>query len=92
MAARASRARSLAARKSNAGSGDHVGPFEGEVSGFGGTAAWNVKIGDRPATVRVRGFHEVENVNRLQGSAVFLELAFPIRMDLPAAPPGPAHP
>jgi hypothetical protein len=75
------------------GSGDHIGPFKGEVSGFGGTAAWNVPLGDKPATVRVRGFHEVEAVNRLEGSAVFLELSFPINMQTPPAPPpGAAHP
>jgi hypothetical protein len=75
------------------GSGDHIGPFKGEVSGFGGTAAWNVQIGDKPATVRVRGYHEVEAVNRPEGSAVFLDLSFPINVEMPPPPPpGALHP
>jgi hypothetical protein len=75
------------------GSGDHIGPFKGEVSGFGGTAAWNFNLIDRPASLRVSGYHEAEAVNRLEGSAVFLQLSFPISTETPPSPPpGALHP
>lgn len=76
----------------DSGPGDRIGPFKGEVSGFGGAAAWKFNIGDKPATLRLRGFQETEAVNRLTGTALFLDLSFPLKMKMPAAPPGAAHP
>jgi hypothetical protein len=74
------------------GPGNRIGPFKGEVTGVGGTAAWNFKLGERPATLRIRGFREFDAVNRLEGSSFFVDLSFPIKVVMPAVPPTAAHP
>lgn len=77
----------------DSGAGNRVGSFKGEITGVGGTAAWNFKLAERPATLRIRGFHEFDAVNRLEGSSFFVDLSFPIKVVMPAGPPpGAAQP
>lgn len=68
----------------DSGPGARLGPFEGRVSGVGATAAYNFAAGHTPMTLRFRLFQEFNAVNRLaNGTAAFLELSFPIHMNLP---------
>jgi hypothetical protein len=71
------------------GSGDRVGPFEGRVVGVGATAAHSFMWGKIPMTLRLRGMTEFEAKNRIQGNSVWLDLNFPLAVQLPTAPPRP---
>jgi len=71
----------------DSGTGARLGPFKGRVTGIGATAAYNFRIGRTPTTLRFRIFQEFDAVNRLEGTAAFLSLSFPISMRMPTAPP-----
>jgi len=71
----------------DSGSGAKLGPFEGQVAGVGGTAAYDFKIaGKIPATLRLIGLQEFEATNRLQGYSLWLGLSMPLSVKLPTAP------
>jgi hypothetical protein len=68
----------------DSGSGDRLGPFQGEVTGVGGTAAYDFTIaGKIPATVRLIGLNEFDAINRLQGYSLWLSLTLPLSVKLP---------
>ena len=67
----------------DSGPGARLGPFKGEVAGFGVTAAWNVQLGKSPATFRVRAIKEFDATNRLEGKSLFLDLSVPLIMKMP---------
>jgi len=71
----------------DSGSGARLGAFEGEVTGVGGTAAYHLKLGKMPATLRLSGFDEFEATNRLQGYSLWLGLSVPLSLKIPTAPP-----
>jgi hypothetical protein len=63
----------------DSGTGDLVGPFKGQVTGVGATAAYNFKIaGKIPATLRARAFTEMDAKNRLEGDSFFLDFSMPL--------------
>ncbi len=70
----------------DSGAGAKLGPFKGQVVGFGATAAHTFMLGKHPATLRVRGMTEFDARNRLEGNSAWLDLSFPLSMKLPAAP------
>jgi hypothetical protein len=77
----------------DSGDGNRVGDFEGRENGVGLTAAWNFKLGEKPAVLRLRGFQEFDSAHKLQGNSAFVELSFPLKMKMPPRAPGaPAHP
>lgn len=69
------------------GPGAVLGPFQGEVTGVGATAAYNFKIGHMPATLRARAFTEFNATNRMEGDSFWLGLTVPLSLKMPAAPP-----
>ncbi len=69
------------------GLGAKLGPFQGEASGIGATAAYNFKIGHMPATLRARAFSEFNVSNRLEGDSFWLGLSVPLSLKMPTAPP-----
>jgi hypothetical protein len=69
----------------DSGPGAKLGPFEGQVVGFGGSAAYHFAIGKMPTTVRLRVMTEFDAQNRLSGDSVWLELSVPLSMKLPSA-------
>ncbi len=71
----------------DSGLGAKLGPFQGEASGVGATAAYNFKIGHMPATLRARAFTEFNVTNRLEGDSFWLGLSVPLSLKMPAAPP-----
>ncbi|MBO9560359.1 MAG: transporter [Caulobacter sp.] len=73
-------------------SGDHgpgaaLGPFQGEVTGVGATAAYNFKMGKMPATLRAKALTEFNATNRMEGDSFWLELAVPLSMKMPTGAP-----
>jgi len=71
----------------DSGPGAKLGPFQGEVTGVGATAAYNFKMGHMPATLRARAFTEFNATNRMEGDSFWLELAVPLSLKMPAGAP-----
>ena len=69
----------------DSGPGAKLGPFQGEASGVGATAAYNFKIGHMPATLRARAFTEFNVTNRLEGDSFWLGLTVPLSLKMPKA-------
>ena len=69
------------------GLGAKLGPFQGEASGVGATAAYNFMIGKVPLTLRARAFTEFNVTNRLEGDSFWLGLTMPLSVKMPTAPP-----
>jgi hypothetical protein len=69
------------------GSGARLGPFRGQITGVGATAAYNFKIGPAPATLRLHAFTEMDAKNRPEGHAVFLDFSMPLYVVMPKAKP-----
>lgn len=69
------------------GPGAKLGPFQGEVTGVGATAAYNFKMGHMPATLRAKALTEFNATNRMEGDSLWLELTVPLSLKMPAAPP-----
>lgn len=69
------------------GQGAKLGPFEGEVTGVGATAAYNFKIGHMPATLRARAFTEFNATNRMEGDSFWLGLTVPLSLKMPPGAP-----
>ena len=71
----------------DSGSGARLGPFQGQVVGVGGTAAYDFEIaGKIPATLRLIGLQESEATNRPEGYSLWLSLTMPLSVKLPTAP------
>lgn len=72
----------------DSGSGDRVGPFKGQVTGVGGSIAYNFKVmGKIPISLRFHGTKEFDAVNRLEGHSFWLDLAMPLHVKMPPGPP-----
>ncbi len=71
----------------DSGPGATLGPFKGEVTGVGATAAYRFKVVDMPATLRLHAFTEFDATNRLEGNSVFLDFSMPLHMVMPAGAP-----
>jgi hypothetical protein len=69
------------------GVGAVLGPYQGEVTGVGATAAYTFKIGHMPATLRARAFTEFNATNRMEGDSFWLGLSVPLSLKMPTAPP-----
>ena len=69
----------------DSGSGAKLGPFEGQVTGVGGEASYDLKIGKMPATLKLTGLQEFDATNRLQGYSLWLALSVPLSLRLPTA-------
>jgi hypothetical protein len=67
----------------DSGAGATLGPYKGRVAGFGARAAYNFKLAERPATLRLHAVTEFDAVNRLEGDAIWLDFTIPIRMKTP---------
>jgi hypothetical protein len=67
----------------DSGAGARLGDFKGKVTGVGGFAAYNFAIGHRPATLRLRAFHEFDAENRPEGDSLWLDFSVPLAMHLP---------
>lgn len=77
----------------DSGSGATLGSFKGRVTGVGVTAARTIMAGHTPISIRGRLFKEFGEKNRLSnGTAFFLSLDLPLKMNLPKAPAAPAQP
>lgn len=70
------------------GAGARLGDFKGRVAGVGGFAAYNFDIGHKPATLRLRGYHEFDVENRPEGYSLWLDFSVPLHMVLPAGAGG----
>jgi len=69
------------------GPGATLGPFQGEVTGVGATAAYNFKMGKMPATLRAKALTEFNASNRMEGDSFWLELAVPLSLKMPTGAP-----
>lgn len=58
--------------------GTAPGPFEGQVWAIGPAVDINFQIGDIPVGLKAKYLHEFDAVNRLEGDAVFVQLAIPL--------------
>lgn len=67
----------------DSGAGATLGPFKGEASGVGATAAWNFELVNRPASLRLHAFTEFDVTNRLKGDSIFLDFSIPLVMNIP---------
>lgn len=73
----------------DSGAGATLGSFKGRVAAVGGNVTWRVKAGKIPLNVRVRGMHEFDATNRLEGDSLWLDVSMPLHVKLPpgATPP-----
>jgi len=62
----------------DSGSGATLGDFKGRVSALGATFGYNFQMGNTPVSMRLRVLQEFEARNRLEGTAAFLTLSFPL--------------
>lgn len=72
----------------DSGAGARLGDYKGRVTGVGAFAAYNFPIGHRPATLRLRAFHEFDAENRPEGDSVWLDFSIPLVMKLPTGAGG----
>jgi len=62
----------------DSGEGAILGAFEGSVTALGGTVAYNFNAGNTPVTARLKVFREFAAKNRMEGTAGYLTVSFPI--------------
>jgi len=62
----------------DSGPGARLGDFEGRVTALGGMVAYNFELSGTPVSTRARVYREIDVVNRLQGTAGFVTVAFPL--------------
>ncbi|WP_321345488.1 transporter [Breoghania sp.] len=60
------------------GSGARLGAFKGRVAALGGTAAYNFQVGETPVSTRLKVYREFAVENRLEGTAGFFTVSFPL--------------
>jgi hypothetical protein len=62
----------------DSGAGARLGAFEGQVTALGGTIAYNFELGQTPVSARLKVYREFDAVNRLEGTAGYVTVAFPL--------------
>ncbi len=62
----------------DSGAGARLGDFRGRVAALGGTAAYSFQLGNTPVSTRLKVYREFAVENRLEGTAGYLSLSFPI--------------
>lgn len=62
----------------DSGDGANLGDFKGRVAAIGATAAYNFQVGATPVSFRGKVYREFAAQNRLEGTAGFLTLSFPL--------------
>lgn len=62
----------------DSGPGARLGAYEGRVVALGGTIAYNFELGETPVSARLKVYREFDAVNRLEGTAGYLTVAFPL--------------
>ncbi len=62
----------------DSGPGARLGPFEGRATALGGTLAYNFALGDTPVSTRIKVYREFDVVHRLEGTAGYFTVAFPL--------------
>ncbi|GAB4064469.1 transporter [Ancylobacter sonchi] len=62
----------------DSGPGARLGDFKGQVTALGGTIAYNFQLGPTPISARVKIYREFDAVNRLEGTAGYFTVAFPL--------------
>lgn len=65
----------------DSGSGARLGAFEGRVVALGGTFGYTFEVGKIPVSTRIKVFREFDVQNRMEGTAGFLTVAFPLWID-----------
>jgi hypothetical protein len=71
----------------DSGTGARLGDFMGRTIALGGTAAYSFKLDGRDITARVKVLREFDVENRLEGTAGFLTVSFPIAVNAAPAKP-----
>jgi len=71
----------------DSGTGARLGDFMGRTIALGGTAAYTFKLDGRDITTRVKVLREFDVENRLEGTAGFLTVSFPILVNAAPAKP-----
>jgi hypothetical protein len=71
----------------DSGSGARLGDFKGRTIALGGTAAYTFKLDGRDITTRVKVLREFDVENRIEGTAGFLTVSFPIVVNAAPAKP-----
>ncbi len=74
----------------DSGAGAKLGPFKGEVTGIGGTIAYNFIAVKTPVTARLHVLTEFGARNRLEGTSVLLSISTPLKVVLPPGAAGAA--
>lgn len=62
----------------DSGPGARPGAFEGRAIALGGTVAYNFHLAGTQVSTRVKPYREFDVVNRLEGTAGYLTVAFPV--------------
>lgn len=65
----------------DSGGGARLGAFEGRVVALGGTFGYTFEVGKIPVSTRLKGYREFDVQNRMEGTAGFLTVAFPLWID-----------
>jgi hypothetical protein len=65
----------------DSGSGARLGAFEGRAVALGGTIGYTFEIGKTPVSTRLKVYRELDVQNRMEGTAGFLTVAFPLWID-----------
>ncbi len=60
-------------------SGSATDNFKGRVSAIGSELSFNFKVGEVPLSAKAKYLHEFNVKNRMEGNAVFLQFAIPLR-------------
>lgn len=69
----------------DSGRGAKLGDFQGRVAALGVTAAYNFNVGNTPVSARAKVYREFATRNRLEGTAGFLTVSFPLHVTATAA-------
>lgn len=64
----------------DSGGGANLGAYKGRVTALGGTVAYSFNAGNTPVTTRLKIFREFDVGNRMQGTAGYLTVSFPVSM------------
>ena len=65
----------------DSGPGAQLGDFEGRVTALGGTIAYNFELGQTPISTRLKIYREFDVQNRLEGTAGYFTVAFPLAVN-----------
>jgi hypothetical protein len=65
----------------DSGPGAQLGDFKGRVTALGGTIAYNFELGQTPISTRVKVYREFDVENRLEGTAGYFTVAFPLAVN-----------